>query len=115
MGLDQKQRGIVLRVPIAALMVAVCMIVALRSPPTFLLPKSEALIIPCAARWGVLPAICVAILIVRVGMHRFFSSRDIDGSGLTKGTPEILILRAILENTVEQTVIASVAYGENFK
>lgn len=115
MGLDQKQRGVVLRVPIAGIIVGIIMKLALHSPPAFLLPKSEALILPSAARWGILPSICVAILILRVGMYRFFSPKDIDGSGLRKGTPEIQILRAILENTVEQTVIATVAYGKNFQ
>jgi hypothetical protein len=51
------------------------------------------------------------ISIMRVANYRFSSPEDIDGSGLTVGTSRVLVLRAILQNTLEQAVLAIVAYA----
>jgi hypothetical protein len=50
------------------------------------------------------------IAVARVGNHRFSTPEDIDGSGLTSGTQQIRVLRSVLQNTLEQTVLAVVAY-----
>lgn len=60
---------------------------------------------------------CLAIsfwLLVSIGRlarHRFFTPADIDGSGLTQGTDTAKELQAVLQNTLEQTVLAVLAYG----
>jgi hypothetical protein len=51
------------------------------------------------------------ISIMRVANYRFSSPEDIDGSGLTVGTSRVLVLRAILQNTLEQAVLAIVTYA----
>lgn len=43
--------------------------------------------------------------------HRFFTPEDIDGSGLTEGTARAKTLQAVLQNTLEQTVLAAIAYA----
>jgi len=43
--------------------------------------------------------------------HRFFTPADVDGSGLTQGSAEAKILQAVLQNTLEQTVLAVIAYS----
>jgi len=43
--------------------------------------------------------------------HRFFTPEDIDGSGLTEGSARARTLQAVLQNTLEQTVLALIAYG----
>jgi hypothetical protein len=60
--------------------------------------------------WGLLPLVMLMVSIMRVGNHRFSTPEDIDGSGLTVGTPKIQILRAILQNTLEQAVLAVGGY-----
>jgi len=63
-----------------------------------------------ALQWAVLPTLTLMVSIMRVANHRFDSPDDIDGSGLTVGTDRVLVLRAILQNTLEQAVLAVAAY-----
>lgn len=42
----------------------------------------------------------------RLGGHRFNTPEDIDGSGLTTGTEQAKVLQSILQNTLEQTILA---------
>jgi len=57
-------------------------------------------------RWDVIVIACLAINIAMLARHRFFSSDDIDGGGLAKGTATALILQSTLQNTLEQAVLA---------
>ena len=50
--------------------------------------------------------ICVA----RLAKHRFFTPEDIDGSALTPGTDRARLLQALLQNTLEQAVLAIPVY-----
>jgi hypothetical protein len=43
--------------------------------------------------------------------HRFFSPADIDGGGLAEGTPTAKLLQSLIQNTLEQVVLAMPAYG----
>jgi uncharacterized membrane protein YecN with MAPEG domain len=38
--------------------------------------------------------------------HRFFTPADIDGGGLSEGTSTAKLLQSILQNTLEQSVLA---------
>lgn len=42
-----------------------------------------------ALQWALLPSLTLMIAIMRVANFRFASPEDIDGSGLTSGTPAI--------------------------
>jgi predicted secreted protein len=59
---------------------------------------------------------CVAIAftllwaVLDVSLGRFFSPHDIDGAGLTEASASIKLKRAILQNTLEQVVLAGIAY-----
>ncbi len=59
-----------------------------------------------ALRWDALIIACLAINIAAIARHRFFSPDDIDGSGLSRGTATVHQLQSILQNTLEQTVLA---------
>ncbi|HCE08488.1 MAG TPA: hypothetical protein DEQ40_07785 [Oxalobacteraceae bacterium] len=63
-----------------------------------------------ALRWLVLFPLPLMICITALARHRFFNAQDIDGSGLTRGTERAVLLQAILQNTLEQTVLASLTY-----
>ena len=43
--------------------------------------------------------------------HRFFTPADIDGGGLSDGTPSAKLLQSLIQNTLEQVVLAIPAYG----
>jgi MAPEG family len=59
-----------------------------------------------AIKWDTLIIACLAINIGLLARHRFFTPDDIDGGGLSKGTPTAHILQSTLQNTLEQTVLA---------
>jgi len=58
----------------------------------------------------ILPTLFLIASIGRLAKFRFFSPEDIDGSGLTSGTNEAIILQSLLQNTLEQIVIAYGVY-----
>ncbi len=107
MDLTDKQKGVVRGViPAAALTVAGLCGVSLLIPLSAL-PVDEA---GARLSWALLPVLTLMIAIMRVANHRFSSPDDIDGSGLTAGTDRVLVLRAILQNTLEQAVLAVATY-----
>lgn len=57
------------------------------------------------------PALTLAISIARLAQQRFRTPEDIDGSGLTGGSERAKILQALLQNTLEQTVLVLPVYG----
>lgn len=60
---------------------------------------------------GLAPALALAIAIARLARHRFFTPEDIDGSGLSAGSDRAKVLQALLQNTLEQSVLAWPVYG----
>jgi hypothetical protein len=59
-----------------------------------------------ALLWDLLVVGCLAINIAMLARHRFFTPADIDGGGLSTGTPAAHLLQSMLQNTLEQTVLA---------
>ncbi|MFA7555425.1 MAG: MAPEG family protein [Spongiibacteraceae bacterium] len=59
---------------------------------------------------AIIPILLLAIAIGRVARHRFFTAEDIDGGGLSIGSEQAKVLQSQLQNTVEQTVLASLVY-----
>ena len=55
-------------------------------------------------------AICLAVAIGRPAKHRFFTPEDIDGSGLRPGSDRAILLQSLLQNTLEQSVLALLVY-----
>ena len=56
---------------------------------------------------------CLWLLISvgRLANHRFFSPADIDGAGLTEGTARAKLLQSLIQNTLEQALLAVAAWG----
>jgi hypothetical protein len=109
--LSQKQKGVVRGVIPAAVSTVVGMGGVSLLIPMSALPADEAGDrLAWAMQWALLPILTLMISIMRVANHRFASPDDIDGSGLTAGTDRVLVLRAILQNTLEQAVLAVAAY-----
>lgn len=111
MALSEAQRG-VLRGMLAAVAVTLVVIPgAILWQPSFvqpLLPVEQRLV--AALRWDAPVLVCLVLAIGLLARHRFFTPADIDGSGLTAGTDRARVLQAVLQNTLEQAVIAVLAH-----
>ena len=111
MKLTDKQKGVIRGVvPAAFLTVASLCGVSLLIPVSALPVDEPGPRVVWALQWSLLPILMLMVSIMGVANYRFFSPEDIDGSGLTAGTERVLVLRAILQNTLEQAVLAVAAY-----
>ena len=109
--LNEKQKGVVRGVIPAAVSTVVGMGgVSLLIPMSALPADAAGDRVAWAMQWALLPTLTLMVSIMRVANYRFASPDDIDGSGLTAGTDRVLVLRAILQNTLEQAVLAVAAY-----
>jgi MAPEG family len=61
----------------------------------------------CSLPCGFWLLICIA----RLARFRFFTTEDIAGAGLTQGSAQAKMLQAILQNTLEQALLAFIGYG----
>jgi len=112
MELADKQKGVVRNViPAAVLTVVGLCGVSLLLPMSMLPVDEPGARLAWVLKWALLPVLTLMISIMRVANFRFSSPEDIDGSGLTDGTPQARVLRAILQNTLEQVVLAVAAYA----
>lgn len=110
--LTEKQKGVVRGVVPAAALTAVGLCGATLLVPPRALPVDEpGARLAWALQWSLPPTLTLMVAIMRVANHRFYTPEDIDGSGLTGGTARVQILRAVLQNTLEQTLLASAAYA----
>ena len=64
-----------------------------------------------ALQRALLPTLTVMVAVARVANRRFCTPEDIDGAGLTAGTSQARLYCAILQNTLEQVVLAFAAYA----
>jgi MAPEG family len=109
--LTDKQKGVVRGVIPAAALSVVGLCGAPLMLPISALPADEpGARIAWAVQWALFPLLALMVSVARVGNHRFYAPEDIDGSGLTTGTVQVQVLRAVLQNTLEQTVLAVTAY-----
>jgi hypothetical protein len=71
-------------------------------------PFDDRIRLAIAAALG--PLVSVTAAIGFIANRRFFSADDIEGSGLTEGTAGVRVARAVLQNTLEQAVLAVPVY-----
>jgi MAPEG family len=110
--LTEKQKGVVRGVIPAALLTLVGLCGASLLLPASALPVDEPdARLAWALQWALLPILTLMVAVARVANHRFYTPEDIDGAGLTNGTPQARLQRAILQNTLEQAVLAVAAYA----
>lgn len=111
MTLTPAQRGVARGIAIAAIATAVVVFGAAAWHPDMLLPGDGTVAqLAYALKWDLLPAACLLIAVGRLARHRFFTPEDIAGGGLSPGTQKAHVLQSILQNTLEQVVLASLAY-----
>jgi len=109
--LNTKQKAVVRSVTLAAMIVAVALGLSFAMPLTALPADDPGARVSWALMWAILPLLALMVSVMRVANHRFATPEDIDGSGLTVGTTRVHVLRALLQNTLEQAVLAAGAYG----
>jgi len=109
--LSAKQRG-VLRGMMTGVVVTVTVLAAaiIAHPPALTPPPGATAALTQALRWDVLLALCLMMNIGLLARHRFFTPADIDGGGLSRGTAKAQVLQAVLQNTLEQTVLGVAAH-----
>lgn len=108
MGFTSKQKGVVRGMAAALAVTLASFAVTLLWAPDIMPadPGNPALRMAFAFRTDVFVLLALAITIGAVAQHRFLTPADIDGSGLTEGTEAASVKRAVLQNTLEQSVLA---------
>mgnify|MGYP000058943715 CR=1 FL=1 len=111
MPLSDKQAG-VLKGMILALVIAGVVLAAgaWMIPQSWLPGDAPSARMTLAARCVLFAGFWLLATIGTLARHRFFTPQDIDGSGLTTGTETAKVHQAVLQNTLEQTVLASLVY-----
>ena len=100
-----KQQGVATRMALAATLSAVVLAIA------FYIGRDSAPL-PLADRFArvlrldLFVVVWLGAMVGNVARLRFFSAADIDGSGATSASPAVRDSRAVLQNTLEQTVLA---------
>ena len=111
MTLTEKQKGVTRGVITGAVLTIVVLSAGIIFIPTPLALDSSAgdrLVYVLKAE--ILVIFWILYCIGKLGNHRFNTPEDIDGGGLTTGTERAKIFQAILQNTLEQTILAVVVH-----
>jgi hypothetical protein len=112
MALDRIQSGVAQGMAAAiAIAAGVSAIAYVLQWPQFSDAASIASRLQLAAVAALTPASALFVCIARLAKHRFSTPQDIQGSALTEGTERARLLQALLQNTLEQTVLAIPAYS----
>ncbi len=111
MALTIKQRGVLGGVSIAATITVLAMSGGIWLSPGVLTPVDDLENrLAFVFSWDLLVVFWLLATIGALGNRRFLSPEDIDGSGLTTGTAEAKILQSVLQNTLEQVVLAVIVH-----
>lgn len=107
MALDDRQRGVRRGMLAAAALTAIVFAVAFAWHPLIIgRSPGPGARLAFALRCDLFVLLWPVAMIGHIARQRFFSPEDIDGSGLTSPTPAVAVNRAVLENTVEQALLA---------
>ncbi|QYE35433.1 MAPEG family protein [Polymorphobacter sp. PAMC 29334] len=104
-----EQRGVAVRMALAAVTTAIALGAGIAIAPDLgiaTLPDRIAFALRC----DVFVFVWVVAMIARIAALRFFSPAEIDSSGTSTPSPQVTNARAVLQNTLEQVVIAAPAH-----
>lgn len=112
MSLSEKQRGVARNAAIAGAVTLILIPAAIHFGPAVLGPiETLRDLLDVWAICSLPPVLWLLASIGSIAQYRFLHAEDIDGSGLTEGSPRVMILRAVLQNTLEQAVLAVLVYA----
>lgn len=106
MKLNEKQRGVVGGAATGMTLTLAAIGTALFAAPGQMLAHGG--VFTRLQLWTASALPVVMTLILAIGLlanHRFLTPEDIDGGGLSHGTPRARIYQAVLQNTLEQVVL----------
>lgn len=108
MALDKAQRGVAVGMGATVLFSAILLALAYIFKP-FGGPDTGDMAgrLKYVLRAGIVPFLWLLVSIGNVARARFFSPADINGSGLTEASARIRVGAAVLQNTLEQSVLAA--------
>lgn len=109
MNLSEKQAGVLRGISLAAGVTVSAFALILVFQPAVIDNNMIESRITFASISVLIVTLCLAASIAALARHRFFSAEDIDG-GSSTSTEEARLLQSILQNTLEQTVLAIPAY-----
>jgi hypothetical protein len=109
--MDTTQKGVARGMASAVAVAAAVFVLAyVLQWPSFPSHTPLALRLELAALAALAPVAVLFVCIARLAKHRFSTPADIQGSGLTEGTERARLLQSLLQNTLEQTVLAIPVY-----
>jgi hypothetical protein len=109
--LSTKQRGVLRGMAVGAAIAGAVLVVGVWLNPFAFSPDlSPSERISVAIQSSSLLAICLAVAIGRLARHRFFTPEDIDGGGLHPASDRAVLLQSLLQNTLEQSMLAVLVY-----
>jgi hypothetical protein len=109
--LTEKQRGVLGGMILGLTSTLLTLALAIVAAPSALLPDDNAAsAIVRALQWDILLVLWLAANIAMLARHRFFTPADIDGGGLSDGTPTAKVFQSVLQNTLEQMILALSAH-----
>jgi len=105
--LTPKQQGVLRGMMAGVVITLIALVFSIISPSAAFLPEpGVSAALTQALKWDALLVVTLAANIALLARHRFFTPEDIDGGGLTEGTPRAQALQSTLQNTLEQMVLA---------
>ena len=111
MALTEKQAGVVRGIRRAAGLMVVAFVMILIWQPRIPLSGDEmASRIAFALKADIVVILVLIVTIGSLARRRFFTPEDIDGGGLGTGSNRARVLQAILQNTLEQSLLAILAH-----
>jgi len=112
MSLTKKQNGVLIGMAIGmAISLNVVLVGAWYNPFSFGTASGLLTRLATAIEWSVLPALFLILSVGRLAKRRFFTTEDIDGGGgLSHDSKQALLLQTLLQNTLEQLLIAVLIY-----
>ncbi len=111
MALTDKQSGVLKRMLIG-LLIALAIVVGCGAWNPLGFPAGMTLVdrLAVAVKCTLVPGMFLIIGVARMARQRFFSPEDIDGGVTSTDTPRAQLLQTLLQNTLEQSVIALLVY-----
>jgi len=112
MALTKKQTGVLIGMAIGlAISLNIVLVGAWYNPFSFSALSGLTARLAISIQCSVLPALFLIASVARLARHRFFTPEDIDGGGgLSHDSKQALLLQTLLQNTLEQLLIAVVIY-----
>ncbi|MGL5335187.1 MAG: MAPEG family protein, partial [Enterovibrio sp.] len=109
--MNKEQRGVVVGIALATLLsIGLFFLAAFYGKATIAAEATTEFRLKFLASCFLILSLPLIICIARLAKHRFFTPEDLNGSALSHGSAQAKLLQALLQNTLEQAVLAVFVY-----